>query len=105
MAYWGACDDQQGCPLDHGHERDPDGVLRHQLPPEHFANQIADRQASNIRVADDPVHCRCPRRIDGGPPALHKCTVCGFESGVEVHTSCAGCACLASRNAGGEVRP
>ncbi len=37
--WWGACDDQVACPLPHAHERDPDGVLRHELPPEHFTNR------------------------------------------------------------------
>lgn len=39
--WWAACDDQDACSLGHGHERDPDGVLRHALPAEHATNQIA----------------------------------------------------------------
>lgn len=61
----------------------------------------AERLAATYSVAlGGPVGlapCGCPNRIDGGPPVLHICRVCGFESGPAVHEACAGCDYLADR--------
>lgn len=35
--------------------------------------------------------CGCPNRMDGLPPALHRCCRCGFEGGPVVHGECPGC--------------
>jgi hypothetical protein len=56
--------------------------------------------ASWSLLLDGPVGmagCGCPNRVDGGPPALHLCLRCGYESGPSVHDDCAGCRYLAER--------